>query len=115
MGPTTTTRPEVATVARRRTGGVRRSGVPHQRSVLPSGLRVVTQAMPHARSVAAGLFVAVGVPGDAQAAKRILGGVDIRHGRSIGQSLRCTDITALLNVTGHVRLLQRLQRIDDEM
>ena len=34
--------------------------LPYQRSVLPNGLRVVTQEMPLARSVAAGLFVGVG-------------------------------------------------------
>jgi predicted Zn-dependent peptidase len=50
----------VATVARRRADAGHRARVPYERSVLPSGLRVVTQAMPHARSVAAGLFVAVG-------------------------------------------------------
>ncbi len=32
----------------------------HRRTVLPDGLRVVTQEMPHARSVAIGLFVGVG-------------------------------------------------------
>ena len=37
-----------------------RATVPHQRSVLPTGLRVVTQTMPTARSVAVGLFVGVG-------------------------------------------------------
>ena len=37
-----------------------RATVPHQRSVLPNGLRVVTQPMPTARSVAVGLFVGVG-------------------------------------------------------
>jgi predicted Zn-dependent peptidase len=37
-----------------------RAAVPHQRSVLPNGLRVVTQPMPTARSVAVGLFVGVG-------------------------------------------------------
>jgi predicted Zn-dependent peptidase len=34
--------------------------LPFQRSVLPNGLRVITQEMPLARSVAAGLFVGVG-------------------------------------------------------
>jgi predicted Zn-dependent peptidase len=34
--------------------------LPFQRSVLPNGLRVITQEMPRARSVAAGLFVGVG-------------------------------------------------------
>jgi predicted Zn-dependent peptidase len=34
--------------------------LPFQRSVLPNGLRVLTQEMPLARSVAAGLFVGVG-------------------------------------------------------
>jgi predicted Zn-dependent peptidase len=38
----------------------RRGRPPHQRSVLPNGLRVVTQAMPGARSVSVGLFVGVG-------------------------------------------------------
>ncbi|HET7685767.1 MAG TPA: pitrilysin family protein [Candidatus Limnocylindria bacterium] len=38
----------------------RRGGLPYRRTVLRNGLRVVTQAMPHARSVAAGLFVGVG-------------------------------------------------------
>lgn len=33
---------------------------PFERSVLPNGMRVVTQAMPHARSVSMGLFVGVG-------------------------------------------------------
>ncbi len=33
---------------------------PHQRTVLPNGLRVVTQAIPGARSVSAGLYVGVG-------------------------------------------------------
>ncbi len=33
---------------------------PHQRTVLPNGLRVVTQAMPGARSVSVALFVPVG-------------------------------------------------------
>lgn len=37
-----------------------RATVPHQRSVLPNGVRVVTQPMPTARSVAVGLFVGVG-------------------------------------------------------
>lgn len=37
-----------------------RASVPWERSVLPNGLRVVTQAMPTARSVAVGLFVGVG-------------------------------------------------------
>ncbi|HTI30272.1 MAG TPA: pitrilysin family protein [Methylomirabilota bacterium] len=37
-----------------------RAGVPWERSVLPNGLRVVTQPMPTARSVAVGLFVGVG-------------------------------------------------------
>ena len=37
-----------------------RAIVPHQRTVLPNGLRVVTQPMPTARSVAVGLFVGVG-------------------------------------------------------
>ena len=32
----------------------------HRRTVLPSGLRVVTQAMPSARSVSVALFVPVG-------------------------------------------------------
>jgi len=32
----------------------------HERTVLPGGLRVITQSMPAARSVAAGLFVGVG-------------------------------------------------------
>ncbi len=34
--------------------------VPYQRSVLPNGLRVITQTMPSARSVSVGLFVGVG-------------------------------------------------------
>ena len=37
-----------------------RASVPWERSVLPNGLRVVTQPMPTARSVAVGLFVGVG-------------------------------------------------------
>ncbi|MBA3687796.1 MAG: insulinase family protein [Chloroflexi bacterium] len=36
------------------------ASLPYQRSVLPNGLRVVTQPMPTARSVAVGLFVGVG-------------------------------------------------------
>ena len=36
------------------------ASVPYKRSVLPNGLRVVTQRMPTARSVAVGLFVGVG-------------------------------------------------------
>jgi predicted Zn-dependent peptidase len=38
----------------------RRATVPHVRSVLPSGLRVVTQAMPGARSASVAIFVPVG-------------------------------------------------------
>jgi predicted Zn-dependent peptidase len=34
--------------------------LPYERSVLPNGLRIVTQEMPHARSVSVALFVAVG-------------------------------------------------------
>lgn len=41
-------------------GRARARGLPYERSVLANGLRVVTQAMPGARSVAAGLFVGVG-------------------------------------------------------
>ena len=37
-----------------------RASLPYQRSVLPNGLRVVTQPMSTARSVAVGLFVGVG-------------------------------------------------------
>ena len=37
-----------------------RASVPWERSILPNGLRVVTQPMPTARSVAVGLFVGVG-------------------------------------------------------
>jgi predicted Zn-dependent peptidase len=37
-----------------------RGRIPYQRSVLPNGLRVVSQPMPTARSVAVGLFVGVG-------------------------------------------------------
>ena len=37
-----------------------RASIPFERSVLPNGLRVVTQPMPNARSVAVGLFVGVG-------------------------------------------------------
>jgi predicted Zn-dependent peptidase len=36
------------------------AGLPYERSVLANGLRVVTQSMPGARSVAVGLFVGVG-------------------------------------------------------
>jgi predicted Zn-dependent peptidase len=36
------------------------ASLPYQRSLLPNGLRVVTQRMPTARSVAVGLFVGVG-------------------------------------------------------
>lgn len=41
-------------------GRARARGLPYERSVLANGLRVVTQPMPGARSVAAGLFVGVG-------------------------------------------------------
>jgi predicted Zn-dependent peptidase len=34
--------------------------LPYERSVLPNGLRIVTQQMPHARSVSVALFVGVG-------------------------------------------------------
>ena len=44
----------------KRTRTPRRSAAPHERSVLPNGLRVVSQAMPHARSVSVALFVGVG-------------------------------------------------------
>jgi predicted Zn-dependent peptidase len=37
-----------------------RNALPYQRSILPNGLRVLTQEMPGARSVAVGLFVGVG-------------------------------------------------------
>jgi len=37
-----------------------RAILPYQRSVLANGLRVLTQEMPGARSVAVGLFVGVG-------------------------------------------------------
>ena len=37
-----------------------RTALPYERTVLPNGLRVVTQSMPAARSVAVGLFVGVG-------------------------------------------------------
>jgi predicted Zn-dependent peptidase len=37
-----------------------RANAPFERSVLPNGLRVITQPMPNARSVAVGLFVGVG-------------------------------------------------------
>ncbi|HEX6139739.1 MAG TPA: pitrilysin family protein, partial [Candidatus Limnocylindria bacterium] len=40
--------------------GRRPRGAPFERSVLPNGLRIVTQEMGHARSVAMGLFVGVG-------------------------------------------------------
>lgn len=43
-----------------RTRTPKRSAAPHERSVLPNGLRVVSQAMPHARSVSVALFVGVG-------------------------------------------------------
>ena len=38
----------------------RRAAVPHVRSLLPSGLRVVTQSMPGARSASVAIFVPVG-------------------------------------------------------
>ena len=38
----------------------RRRAPAHERSTLPNGLRVVSQTMPHARSVAVALFVGVG-------------------------------------------------------
>lgn len=41
-------------------GRARARTIPYQRSVLENGLRVVTQSMPAARSVAVGLFVGVG-------------------------------------------------------
>ena len=41
-------------------GPARAGTIPYQRSVLENGLRVVTQPMPAARSVAVGLFVGVG-------------------------------------------------------
>ncbi len=41
-------------------GRARRAAVPFERSVLANGLRVVTQRMPEAQSVAVGLFVGVG-------------------------------------------------------
>ncbi len=47
-------------MALKRTRTPRRSAAPHERSVLPNGLRVVSQAMPHARSVSVALFVGVG-------------------------------------------------------
>jgi predicted Zn-dependent peptidase len=37
-----------------------RANAPFERSVLPNGLRVITQPMPNSRSVAVGLFVGVG-------------------------------------------------------
>src|SRR4029453_14632017 len=40
----------------------RRAAVPHVRSLLPSGLRVVTQSMPGARSASVAIFVPVGSP-----------------------------------------------------
>ncbi|MGH2463289.1 MAG: M16 family metallopeptidase [Candidatus Limnocylindria bacterium] len=43
-----------------RTRTAKRGAPPHERSVLPNGLRVVSQAMPHARSVSVALFVGVG-------------------------------------------------------
>jgi predicted Zn-dependent peptidase len=43
-----------------RTRTAKRGAPPHERSVLPNGLRVVTQTMPHARSVSVALFVGVG-------------------------------------------------------
>ena len=49
--------------AHRRAASSRRSTVarlPYERTVLPNGLRVVSQSMPHARSVSVGLFVGVG-------------------------------------------------------
>ena len=50
-----------APLARPASRGTRRArGAEHRRSVLPNGLRIVTQEMPAARSVAIGLFVGVG-------------------------------------------------------
>lgn len=49
-----------APLARTTARGARPAVVPFQRSVLPNGLRVVTQEMPLARSVSVGLFVGVG-------------------------------------------------------
>lgn len=48
------------TTAARRRAPARRGEAPFRRTVLPNGLRVVTQAMPYARSVSAGIFVGVG-------------------------------------------------------
>jgi predicted Zn-dependent peptidase len=47
-------------LAARRSAGQQGETTPHRRSLLPSGLRVVTQAMPDARSVSVALFVGVG-------------------------------------------------------
>ncbi len=44
----------------RRGTGSRRARLPYERTVLRNGLRVVSQPMPHARSVSVGLFVGVG-------------------------------------------------------
>ena len=44
----------------RRGTGARRARLPYERTVLPNGLRVISQPMPHARSVSVGLFVGVG-------------------------------------------------------
>lgn len=50
-----------APLARPASRGTRRGAdTTHRRSVLPNGLRIVTQEMPDARSVAIGLFVGVG-------------------------------------------------------
>ncbi|HEX2765840.1 MAG TPA: pitrilysin family protein [Candidatus Limnocylindria bacterium] len=46
--------------ARTRTRGAAAAAAPHRRTVLPSGLRVVTQAMPGARSASVAIFVPVG-------------------------------------------------------
>lgn len=50
----------MATAAPRRGSGSRRARLPYERTVLRNGLRVVSQPMPHARSVSVGLFVGVG-------------------------------------------------------
>jgi predicted Zn-dependent peptidase len=49
-----------SSLAPRRAGRRAAARVGYQRSVLPNGLRILTQPMPTARSVSAGLFVGVG-------------------------------------------------------
>src|SRR5438445_7913317 len=57
---TRTRTPEVASGPAAGPAKSRTKALPYERSVLPNGLRVVTQAMPAARSVSVGIVVGVG-------------------------------------------------------